>query len=113
MKRTRWLIPALVALILALFAINVVQWHRSQNVSAQPAIVFAWSEAGGVFDDEARFDAFKQTVSSKEFIEDVLAKLRYHTIRERFLRDWNPSVSDLYGSPRTLYWGEIAGFFKS
>lgn len=110
MNRTKWLIPALVALVLVLIAINIAQWHRSQNVSARPAIVFAWSDASGVFDDEARFQAFKQTVSSKQFIEQVLAKPRYRTIRERFLQDWKPivtktNVSDLHGNPRTLYWG--------
>ena len=110
MKRTKWLIPTLVALILVLIAINIVQWHRSKNVSARPAIVLAWSDASGVFDDEARFQVFKQTVSSKEFIEGVLAKPRYGAIRERFLNDWNPNVtktniSDLYGNPRTLYRG--------
>ena len=110
MKRVNLLISLLIALVLILLVLNILQWHRSQNVSARPAIVFAWSETDGIFDDDALFRAFKETVSSRKFIENILEKPRYRSIRERFLKDWNPEVtrtkvSDLYGNPRTLYWG--------
>ena len=110
MKKANLLISVLITLILILLALNILQWRRSQDVSARPAIVFAWSETDGPFGDDALFRAFKETVSSQEFIENVLEKPRYQSIRGRFLSGWNPEVtktkvSDLYGKPRNLYWG--------
>ncbi|MBN1125753.1 MAG: hypothetical protein JXA82_12155 [Sedimentisphaerales bacterium] len=96
--------------VVVLIVLNLIQWYRMHHVSARPAIVFAWSEADGYFNEETNFEQFQEKVSSQEFIRSIIDKPKYKSIRDQFLEDWNPEitrskVSDLTASPYHLYWG--------
>ena len=109
-KKSRLLIVALIVLLVFSVFINMFQWHGSRNVSAAPAIITIWPDGEKVFENDTLFETFKETVSSREFIENILEKQRYRSIREKFLSDWDPKVtktevSHRYPARDILYWG--------
>jgi hypothetical protein len=110
MKKGSLPIIALITLLLCSVFINMFQWLRSRNVSARPAIIKIWSDGEEAFENDTLFEGFKEAVSSREFIENILEKQRYRSIRKKFLSDWNPKVtktevSDRYPAKDILYWG--------
>jgi len=114
MKNNSLPIIALITLLVCSVSINMFQWHRSRNVSAAPAIITIWPDGEKVFENDTLFEAFKETVSSREFIENILKNLRYRSIREKFLSDWDPKVtktevSHRYPARDILYWGRERG----
>ena len=93
--------------ILILFILNIYQWNRSRHVSARQAIVKAWND--DIFINDNAFHEFQNKITSQEFISPIINKRKYKSIREKFLKDWNPNatrqrVSDSL-APNTLYWG--------
>ena len=110
MKKSRLPIIGLITLLVCSVFINIFQYLRSRNVSAAPAIITIWSDGEKVFENDTLFEAFRETVSSREFIDNILKKQRYRLIREKFLSGWDPKVtktevSDRYPARDILYWG--------
>ena len=62
MKKCKLPIIVLATLLLISALLNMFQWLRSRNVSAAPAIITIWSDGEEVFESDALFQAYKETV---------------------------------------------------
>lgn len=94
-------------LIVVLAVLNMYQFYRSKNVGGQQAIVTAWNDE--IFINDVSFQEFHDKVTSHEFIDSIINKRKYNSIRSKFLKSWKPKVTQQRVSnpaaPHNIYWG--------